>query len=217
MSDFDFNESYKVFNKDSDIVVFDVGSYDGKEAIDFRKNYPNSKIYAFDADIDNYKKTLNRCKNYNIIVENYAVSDVYDVVKFYPTKGKYPGSGSILRSTDLLNKRFPDMKIKDSVKVFSISLYEYCNKNSIEKIDILHMDVQGAEALVLKGLEGIRPKIIFSETVAFGEYESGLKFDRDEEPVHEANHYKSFDELLFNMGYSIIKRTRNDTMYVLNS
>jgi FkbM family methyltransferase len=217
MSDFDFKESYKIFDIDSDIVVFDVGSYDGTEAIDFRKHYPNSKIYAFDADTDNYKKTFNRCKNYNIVVESYAISDVYDVVKFYPTKGKYTGSGSILRSTALLNKRFPDMKISDPVKVFSISLYEYCNKNNIEKIDILHIDVQGAEALVLKGLKDIRPKIIFSETVAFGEYESGLKFDCDEEPIHEANHYKSFDALLFSMGYSVIKRTRNDTMYILNS
>jgi hypothetical protein len=76
--------------------------------------------------------------------------------------------------------------------------------NNIDHIDYLHIDVQGNEHSVIKGLGNYRPYFIFAETCEFDTYESGTSLEK-------------FELDLQDMGYEAIKRFRDDTLYKLKS
>ena len=52
---------------------------------------------------------------------------------------------------------------KPARKVPASRLDTFCAAHGITEIDLLHMDVQGAEALVLDGMGDLRPTMIFLE------------------------------------------------------
>jgi FkbM family methyltransferase len=53
----------------------------------------------------------------------------------------------------------PWLKFEHQVEVNTEQLDSFCQNNSIQKIDLIHMDVQGAELMVLNGAEKMIPKI----------------------------------------------------------
>lgn len=84
MNHSDKNQSFlkELFKKDEKITFFEVGCADGDDSIKFLNNFPNIKLYCFEADpraIHIHKKYINdkRC----ILIEN-AVSDSDDYVNF---------------------------------------------------------------------------------------------------------------------------------------
>jgi len=95
----------------------------------------------------------------NIIVNNTAVGDQNGHVEFSVSQDT---AYSSIINTD----RVPE---KMRVTVPIISLDEYIKKNQLSKIDILKIDVEGAEAQVLKGAQNLlknstnRPRIILIE------------------------------------------------------
>ena len=77
----------------------------------------------------------------------------------------------------------------------------FCRLEYITKIDYIHIDVQGAESIVLSGLGDLRPLYIFAETCEFETYETGIDI-------------KGFDQFMKGLGYQIEKRYEHDTLYV---
>ena len=55
-----------------------------------------------------------------------------------------------------------DKYVKEKIKIKMISLDKYCEKNNINKIDILKIDTQAYEDKVLMGSEGILKKQLIS-------------------------------------------------------
>ena len=46
----DKNIFKNLFLDKKNLTIFDVGTYDGKDSLEFSKIFPNSKIYSFEAD-----------------------------------------------------------------------------------------------------------------------------------------------------------------------
>ena len=74
------------FPRDGNYIIFDIGSRDCAQSIEFYNEFPNSKIYAFECN----PNTIHICKN-NII--NYsdritliegAVCDYDGLINFFP-------------------------------------------------------------------------------------------------------------------------------------
>ena len=74
--------------------------------------------------------------------------------------GGIPGAGTFVKSRAENNKNLGFTK---PVKVKTMSLHTYCEKNNITEIDLLHADVEGFELNAIKGLKNIRSKVIFIE------------------------------------------------------
>ena len=55
--------SYITTKKDSPLVIFDIGSRDCEQSIEFYKTFPNSKIYAIECN----PNTLSLCKKILLI------------------------------------------------------------------------------------------------------------------------------------------------------
>jgi len=52
------NFNFSIENKNNSYIIFDVGSRDCSQSIEFYNSYPNAKIYAFECN----PNTINICK-----------------------------------------------------------------------------------------------------------------------------------------------------------
>lgn len=128
-------------------LIIDCGANIGLATIYFKWLYPESEIHAFEPDLDTFNKLkqnieLNDYKD--VYLYNAAVSDFNGKLNFYIDKSR---PGSLVMST--IYDRLP----KDKIEVESISLSDFIeNKLKNKKIDLLKMDIEGAEHSVLNKL-----------------------------------------------------------------
>tara|TARA_B100000780_G_scaffold100588_1_gene70233 strand:- start:1526 stop:2281 length:756 start_codon:yes stop_codon:yes gene_type:complete len=155
-------------------VIFDVGCFRGnftKNLIEHeeRKNN-NSKYYLFDAN-PNVKHYLNEnqilkkenVKYFELALDNTNMQKKFSINRYFEP------SGSSLNSPhkkdplyNLSRKVFmkifqPFKKIEDyeEINVQTQKLDNFCSLNSIEKIDLLKLDVDGTEHEILLGAENL--------------------------------------------------------------
>ena len=192
-------------------VIFDVGTWDGGDAVAFAHNWPMASVVAFEACPDNYAQITARglLRSEGVDVYHLAVCDHCRGVWFTSNEDEHQGlnpgmSGSILPPTDLLKKVAPHLHFKQPRLVPSTRLDAFCRLKGLDHIDVLHMDVQGAEALVLRGLGELRPGLIFLETDETGEvgHYSGAALKTD------------LLELRNRMGYRVAWDSGHDQLWV---
>ena len=58
---------------------------------------------------------------------------------------------------------FPFFEYPSKILVNTTTINDFCKEKNITEIDFLHMDIEGAELIALKGLGNIVPKSIFVE------------------------------------------------------
>jgi len=125
-------------NEIKNIVI--VGAFTGNEIFHFLNNYPNAIIYAFEAYIKNFNRLIDNFKNQpRVKCFNVAISDKEDFINFYELG--LEGNGSLLNPIQ-------SQTVIDIVKVKTMKLESFIS----EIIDLLWVDVQGAEMQVLKGI-----------------------------------------------------------------
>lgn len=144
--------------------IFDVGAYNGIDGLALAIKNPNSMIHAFEANpemifkIKLLKKKLEKRigrKILNYKYYNFAVSKFNKYKKFYISVN--PTVSSLNKFNSKLEKRWPGYKdnickLKKKIITKVIRLDQFCKKNNIESIDYLHIDTQGSDLDVLKGL-----------------------------------------------------------------
>jgi|688.fasta_scaffold563736_2 FkbM family methyltransferase len=203
-------------NKETRLVFFDVGANSFSFGLYAKQIYPNATVYGFEADTAVFKSTArNRQINesYELHYLNKAVADVNGVAKFYPSlsySGKeHRSSGSLCEpvidsATNKMLRGYTSLEFDpEGYEVPTVRLDTFCSDKKINQIDYLHIDVQGAEDKVIRGLGKLRPTYIYAETNLFGEalYKTTTTLSK-------------FDELLEDYGYQIFDRTHSDTMYL---
>jgi FkbM family methyltransferase len=208
MSGFNKNWINEIIGDKEKITIFDVGAHNFSDSISFKKHFPNSEVYAFEAFDYNCKIYGSNAITNGVKIHNIAISDKSEEITFYNSTDlnghEWTCSGSILKPSDKEGVEIhPGLNYnKGGVKVMSIRLDEFCQLNKIDYIDVIHMDIQGAEYYAIKGLGKLRPKILFCETCEFESYVGALTLE-------------DLDNLLFEMGYEIKERLTYDTLYVL--
>lgn len=149
------------FKNDEDVkVIFDIGSCHCLESVEFAKKYTNSKIIAFEANPNTYEICLQNSKNYpSITVINQAVNDYDGFCKFYPmdkekTITSWEDGNQGASSLYLANGSYDYIEkyVQYEIEVPCTRIDTFCSKNDINAIDIIWMDLQGAE---LKALESM--------------------------------------------------------------
>lgn len=128
----------------SDNWVFaDVGANKG-EFTDFFKATPYKKIYAFELNPPTAAFLKDKySREPNIIVENYAVCDADSSVPYF--------NGAADTCINIIGH---DMDFKNMAKIGDIKSIRLDSYFKNEKINLMKIDVEGAEIKVLQGLEG---------------------------------------------------------------
>ena len=152
-------------------VIIDAGCYDGTDAIAFKEEWPAAEVHAFEACPDNFARMqmLGLAAASGVNTYHAAVCDHEDGCEFNSNTdtnqvAHFGQSGSILAPTPKLIATWPSIAFKAPRRVPSVRLDLFCQREQIDVIDVLHMDVQGAEYFVLLGLGAMRPAMIYLET-----------------------------------------------------
>jgi FkbM family methyltransferase len=162
-------------------VIIEIGAHNGSDTVQFASIFPQSTIYAFEPFPNNICRLIKNCQNFNnIIPVCAALSNRNGVSEFYQSSGGSDGSGSILTPTLHLEKH-PTVffKEEDRVTVVTITLDTFFNKDRNSSIDLIWMDVQGAEKIVLEGGTKVLKKTsyIYMEVSSEPLYEGALTYN----------------------------------------
>lgn len=152
------NQKFKSF-KDVK-VIFDIGSCHCLESVEFSKVYTEAKIVAFEANPTSYQVCLDNTKDIpSITVVNQAINDYDGLCKFYPmdkekTVTTWEDGNQGASSLYLANGAYDHIEkyVQYEIEMPCTRIDTYCEKNSIDHIDAIWMDLQGAE---LKALESM--------------------------------------------------------------
>jgi len=141
---------------DSCKTAVDIGANNGIFSYFLKKKFPDAVVYVFEPSDILQKIISQNLESYEkIILEKKAVSDIDGEISFF--------INPLSEQTNSLNK---ESVIKGNIKSLNKEIIEVkvpsCTLNSyffnIDSIDVLKVDIQGAEYLMLKGANTIMPK-----------------------------------------------------------
>ena len=196
-----------LFRKNDPIIIFDIGACEAEDSIRYANLFPRSTIYAFEPRTDNCQKGKMLIKEYNkltIVLENIALSDKNGTAEFYLSDGEPNNlrndenwdygnkSSSLLPPTDKMKHHTDWLTFNNKVVVETKRLADYVAERKISTIDFAHIDVQGAELMVLHGAgEFIHNiKLIWMEVEAVRLYEN-QPLKKDVEAFMQSNSFVS--------------------------
>jgi FkbM family methyltransferase len=176
-----FIESIRSFPGIPVSTVVEVGARDCRETVQFAKEFPQARIYAFECN----EETLSLCRK---AVEEFpavtlvekAVSDTDGKISFFPIDTEKtqtphadgnPGASSIFRAS---GKYKAERYVQREIRVESTRLDSFLKSFNIPRIDVLWMDAQGSERKILEGLgDHIRDVKFIHTEVEFEEIYTG--------------------------------------------
>lgn len=123
-------------------VIFDVGSHEGEWFKLVRSISKDAYVYSFEPSLASFKKLVKE----NINSFNIALSDVHGKSELHSDKQGSGLSSVYKRKLDHFNINFNEKHTIDTD-----TLDRFCERNGIEHIDLLKMDIEGHELKVLHG------------------------------------------------------------------
>ncbi len=154
------------------MILFDVGAHHGQDSLDKTQNNPNVICYAFEPTPGLADLLREAAKNRNMAdryhVYETAISDFDGEADFHMVVGD-TGSSSLNVFAENLDKTWPDRTdfvVRDSkkVNVYRLDTWLSIYAPELTQIDHIHIDAQGSDLAVLKGL-GEKLKMVKSGVV----------------------------------------------------
>ncbi|MCW3122634.1 MAG: noeI 1 [Flavipsychrobacter sp.] len=174
--------------------ILDIGSWHLGQSIEFATIFEHARVDAFEPVPASYelcksrRDSLDRQRKDRIGIHNIALTNKTGKIPFYavdPAQSSVPnvGASSMFRFMDGLNGTpFNQNLVQQEIMVQATTLDKWCKDYKIKQVDIMWVDVQGAELLVFKGAEKIlkNTRIIMTEVGLKPYYEGHtLKADID--------------------------------------
>lgn len=162
-------------------IVIEAGSWDGADTCFFSQHLTEGKVYSFEPFPQFYYQTCQRLYGIrNAEVSPYALAEKTQQYTFYLSEieGKPWCSNSILKPKEHLVVN-PHVKFEKQMDVFGINLDEWFEQKKLDHIDMMWLDLQGAEPSVLKAAPNIlsKTKYIYSEISFLENYEGVMLYD----------------------------------------
>jgi FkbM family methyltransferase len=137
-------------------MILDVGANKGGTYQLFRSLFPQGTIHAFEPDPRVYEKLKAKAQADPLAhLHQLAVSDTNAELQFHVTQASEknsllaplpPGGSS---PSDAANV------VLETIKVQSVTLDDFAARHGIAQIDLLKMDIEGAEVRALEGARGL--------------------------------------------------------------
>jgi FkbM family methyltransferase len=153
-----------LFSDDARVTIFDVGACEGEDSIRYQRRFPCAEVYAFEPlprNVASARRNFAAQGMTSITLEQVAVGDAEGEAAFHVSSGQPPNSAG--GSWDYGNKsssllppgvpleRYEWLKFEETITVPVTTLATYAVSRGIREVDLLHLDVQGAELMVLAG------------------------------------------------------------------
>jgi FkbM family methyltransferase len=150
----------KVIKPEDVKVILDVGSLHAREAVEFSKKFVNSRVFSFECHPQSYLNCVETTKDHpRCTVVNKAINNYDGTCTFFPidptrtvtthTDGN-PGASSLFKAAGTYDHI--EKYVQDEIKVPCMRLDTWAKENAITQVDLIWMDLQGAELLALQGM-----------------------------------------------------------------
>ena len=133
-------------------VVFDIGANTGIYSLVTKSINPEALVYAFEPSSHTYYKLKknNALNEFKIKCEKIALSNISGEQVFFDVPYEHQSSASLsaemLKNNDKYNGEIVEYKVE------TMTLSKYIESHSIEKIDLIKLDVEMYELEVIEGL-----------------------------------------------------------------
>jgi len=216
----------EIFNPNDILTIMDIGSCEGESSIRYSKLFSKAKIYAFEPLIKNFEKLTFNIKEYNcsnIFPFQLCLSDKDGQADFFISSAEkkntevsnwdFGNKSSSLLQPDKTLEIYNWLEFKDKELVRTQTLNTFCKQEKLNQVDFIHLDVQGAELLVLRGanefLENLKTIWLEVEVIPLykdqplkKDIEKFLKENGFSKIIDTVNHV-SGDQFWINMDYYI--------------
>jgi FkbM family methyltransferase len=187
------------------MTVFDVGANVGEISLLFSRFVETQgKVHAFEASSSMFDKLTQVCQlagRTQIVLNNKAVADNEGILKLHVYDDNHSGWNSLADRP--LDKYGIDIKPTHIEEVEAITIDGYCKENNISKIDLLKIDVEGAEYQVLLGAR----RMLESQSIRCCVFEfGGTTFDMGNDPNEIEAYLRQF-------GYQIRNVVKGDPVF----
>lgn len=159
-------------------TILEIGSHDGTHTRRFLRVFDRPRIECFEPEpraIERFVRTVGAAPG--VRLWEVAVGARSGTTTFHRSGGPHPGpdghplpggwdySGSIRRPLHH-RRRFPLVDFPESIEVPLVAIDDWIEGRGIDTIDLVWMDVQGAEGDVLAGMRRTLPRVrfIYTET-----------------------------------------------------
>lgn len=180
----------QLFAGSNNITIFDIGAYIGDITLKYRQLFPSARIYSFEPIEESFSKlSASHGKDINVFQLAFSDRNGKGVINIDedPSCNSLLGRPSSVAKyyktyTESINQRTVDTQTIDS----------FCQANNIESIDIMKIDVEGAETLVFSGANNMlaqnKIKVIYTEVMFVPHYEKGCLYHNIAEVLDKYNY-----------------------------
>jgi FkbM family methyltransferase len=187
------------------MTVFDVGANISELSLLFSRFVGESgKVHSFEASASTFKKLNTICQaaqRSRILLNHLEVSDQEGIVRLHVYDEEYSGWNSLANRP--LHNYGINVQPVCIEEVNAITLDSYCRENDIAQIDLLKIDVEGAEYQVLLGAyQLLQRKSIKCCVFEFGQ----ITFDMGNTP-------NEIEAYLRQLGYRIRNIVKGDPVF----
>ena len=170
-----FRDMQRLLGKDSVETVLAIGGCFGELALKFEGLFPKANIWSFEPNPETFKTLTANIEGHSRItaVPKGCFSESQETELYV---NSWPGACSLLdRPESDRPYHSPDAVHVGKVPVEVVPLDEWVvGEERVNKVDLIKLDVQGAELAVLEGAEGVLrdARAVYSEVQFFPNYEN---------------------------------------------
>jgi len=168
-------------NLSSNSIIVEAGTADGNDTLFFSNYFKDGKIYGFEPEPTYYNKSLEKVGGRsNVEMMNMALSDRSGTAKFYVSdcSGEICVSSSLLKPKEHLRVH-TSISFSNQIDVKTVNLYEWFQAKGLNHIDLLWLDMQGAEPMVLRNapITLSKTRYLYTEVSLIDTYENVEKYE----------------------------------------
>jgi FkbM family methyltransferase len=159
-------------------VIIDCGAHDGTDSILLSKVLQGT-VHAFEPVPSIFTRLVQNTSRYRIQCYQTALSDTNGTATFFLSSGTSDASSSLLKPKEHLIDH-PTVTFADHLTVQTSTLDDWAAQNGIASVDLLWLDMQGAELKMLAASKTILPtvKVIHSEVSTKETYEGTCTYNQ---------------------------------------
>jgi FkbM family methyltransferase len=140
----------RIFANAPALSVVDAGAHHGQTTIEYLKHFPRSRVIALEPEPENFAIARQALAPFGDRVELLPCALAESVGSVSLRRTSHSGAHSLLEVGDM---RYYDAPVETlpPIEVQAVSLDWLCASHGLDRLDILKMDIQGAELLALRG------------------------------------------------------------------
>lgn len=159
-------------------IILEAGACDGTDTLQLARLWPKGRVYSFEPVPSMYKLASKKIAGQqNIELFPYALNDKDATVTIHVSSGRSNASSSLLDPLDHLQIH-PDVLFSENLEVPAYTIDSWAKQNNVHNVDLMWLDMQGAEFRVLNASPNIlgTVKLIYTEVSLIETYKGVMLY-----------------------------------------